>query len=255
MIAQIKDVLRTYSLSILIGVGGFFALGLALQLFDINDILNIQTATPLAASQTTPQSTTQPTNVPPSPTATRTNAPAPTPTAANRFTSTPRPSNTPRPTSTPAPVPLFAIDDNVQARSCELIDCDVLVVLSLGDEILGLEEVEGQSVFGVTTWWRAMYEGQEIFVPASLLSETRPAQSSKNNDISPAQPQNVSPATDLPAASVSGCSCTGPDLDCGDFDTHAQAQACYDKCIAEIGRDVHRLDGNDNDSLACESLP
>jgi hypothetical protein len=100
-----------------------------------------------------------------------------------------------------------------------------------------------------------MYEGQEIFVPASLLSETRPAQSSKNNDISPAQPQNVSPATDLPAASAGGCSCTGPDLDCDDFDPPSEAQACYDKCIAETGRDVHRLDGNDNDSLACENLP
>jgi hypothetical protein len=130
----------------------------------------------------------------------------------------------------------------VQARSCELIDCDVLVVLSLGDEILGLEEVEGQSVFGVTTWWRAMYEGQEIFVPASLLSETRPAQSSKNNDISPAQPQNVSPATDLPAAFACDCSKT-----CTAISTCDEAYFQLNECGCSI-RD------RDDDGVPCENL-
>jgi hypothetical protein len=130
----------------------------------------------------------------------------------------------------------------VQARSCELIDCEVLIVLSLGDEIEGLEEVEGQSVFGVTTWWRAMYEGQEIFVPASLLSETRPAQSSKNNDISPAQPQNVSPATDLPAAFACDCSKT-----CTAISTCGEAYFQLNECGCSI-RD------RDDDGVPCENL-
>jgi competence protein ComEC len=45
----------------------------------------------------------------------------------------------------------------------------------------------------------------------------------------------------------------GPDRDCGDFDTHDEAQAFF---IAAGGpeRDPHRLDG-DNDGIACESLP
>ncbi len=45
----------------------------------------------------------------------------------------------------------------------------------------------------------------------------------------------------------------GPDRDCGNFDTHAEAQAFF---IAAGGpeRDPHRLDG-DNDGIACESLP
>ncbi len=45
----------------------------------------------------------------------------------------------------------------------------------------------------------------------------------------------------------------GPDRDCGEFDTHAEAQAFF---IAAGGpaRDPHRLDG-DNDGIACESLP
>jgi micrococcal nuclease len=43
-----------------------------------------------------------------------------------------------------------------------------------------------------------------------------------------------------------------PDKDCGDFSTHAAAQAFMD---ASGPGDPHRLDGNDNDGLACESLP
>jgi len=47
------------------------------------------------------------------------------------------------------------------------------------------------------------------------------------------------------------CSCT-EDLDCPDFDTHAEAQACFDYC-GGVENDVHRLD-RDKDGLACESL-
>ncbi|PKR79357.1 hypothetical protein CEY16_01130 [Halalkalibacillus sediminis] len=45
----------------------------------------------------------------------------------------------------------------------------------------------------------------------------------------------------------------GPDRDCGDFDTHQEAQDFY---IAAGGpdKDPHRLD-RENDGLACESLP
>lgn len=45
----------------------------------------------------------------------------------------------------------------------------------------------------------------------------------------------------------------GPDRDCGDFPTHAQAQAFF---LAAGGpaADPHRLD-SDGDGLACESLP
>lgn len=44
------------------------------------------------------------------------------------------------------------------------------------------------------------------------------------------------------------------DRDCSDFGTQAQAQAFF---ISAGGpsRDPHRLDGSDNDGIACESLP
>jgi micrococcal nuclease len=51
------------------------------------------------------------------------------------------------------------------------------------------------------------------------------------------------------------CNCSGPDLDCGDFGTHAAAQSCYNYCMSQGFGDNFRLDGNDNDGLACESLP
>jgi hypothetical protein len=33
----------------------------------------------------------------------------------------------------------------------------------------------------------------------------------------------------------------------------SEAQKVYDTCIAEVGKDIHRLD-SDNDGEACESL-
>ncbi|MCF6137240.1 thermonuclease family protein [Pseudalkalibacillus berkeleyi] len=44
----------------------------------------------------------------------------------------------------------------------------------------------------------------------------------------------------------------GPDRDCGDFNTQQEAQRFMD---ATGPNDPHRLDGNDNDGLACERLP
>lgn len=61
-------------------------------------------------------------------------------------------------------------------------------------------------------------------------------------------------ATLAPASDNGVCSCNGG-LDCKDFSTHNQAQACYEYCKSLGKGDVHGLDGNDKDGLACESLP
>lgn len=50
------------------------------------------------------------------------------------------------------------------------------------------------------------------------------------------------------------CNCAGPDLDCSDFATQAEAQACYEYCLSQGYGDVFRLD-RDKDGKACESLP
>ncbi|WP_051353252.1 thermonuclease family protein [Thalassobacillus devorans] len=46
----------------------------------------------------------------------------------------------------------------------------------------------------------------------------------------------------------------GPDRDCGDFDTQAEAQAFYE-AAGGPGSDPYRLDGHDGDGVVCESLP
>ncbi|MFG6113688.1 thermonuclease family protein [Halobacillus sp. MO56] len=46
----------------------------------------------------------------------------------------------------------------------------------------------------------------------------------------------------------------GPDRDCGDFDTQAEAQAFFE-AAGGPGSDPHRLDGHDGDGVVCESLP
>ena len=58
-----------------------------------------------------------------------------------------------------------------------------------------------------------------------------------------------------PTGSVNGasCDCSGNTLNCGDFSTYKEAQACYETC-GGVTNDVHGLDG-DNDGNACESLP
>ena len=59
--------------------------------------------------------------------------------------------------------------------------------------------------------------------------------------------------TQQPGSSAS-CSCQADTLNCPDFSTYADAQACFDHCVAQGAGDIHRLD-QDNDGLACEGLP
>jgi micrococcal nuclease len=61
--------------------------------------------------------------------------------------------------------------------------------------------------------------------------------------------------TSAASAGDAPCACSGPDLDCKDFKTHNSAQACFEYCKNAGHGDIFRLDGNDNDGLACESLP
>jgi micrococcal nuclease len=56
------------------------------------------------------------------------------------------------------------------------------------------------------------------------------------------------------AASGSGCDCSGNLYNCSDFRAHSEAQACYEKCMWEVGSDIHKLD-RDRDGRVCESLP
>jgi hypothetical protein len=50
------------------------------------------------------------------------------------------------------------------------------------------------------------------------------------------------------------CSCDQNEYNCAEFDKEYIAQICYDRCLNQVGYDVHRLD-EDNDGDACEALP
>jgi len=74
-----------------------------------------------------------------------------------------------------------------------------------------------------------------------------------------ATPRPAATPKPLPTASPApppsqGCDCSSNRYNCGDFRTHAAAQACFQFCIDQGRGDIHRLDA-DNDGIACESLP
>ena len=68
------------------------------------------------------------------------------------------------------------------------------------------------------------------------------------------QPMEASIASrlwDIPPAGPGPCDCAGPDRNCDDFATPAEAQACYEHCRGLGYGDVFRLDG-DGDGRVCE---
>ncbi|MFC0523888.1 thermonuclease family protein [Pontibacillus salicampi] len=90
--------------------------------------------------------------------------------------------------------------------------------------------------------------------------ETQTASASQYNSSSNESSSNQTSSSTQQQSSKSDSSSNlkynpnGPDRDCGDFDTHAEAQAFFEAAGGPAS-DPHRLDGNDNDGLACESLP
>ena len=61
--------------------------------------------------------------------------------------------------------------------------------------------------------------------------------------------------TFVPATAAGAvCACAGDTLNCKDFQTHQDAQDCFDYCVAQGTGDIHMLDENNNGD-ACEDLP
>lgn len=84
-------------------------------------------------------------------------------------------------------------------------------------------------------------------VPAPAAPPAPPAATSR-----PAATPTPVPA---PASTGLRYNPAGPDRDCGDFRTHAEAQAFFAAARQATGsRDYHRLD-SDADGIACETLP
>ena len=67
----------------------------------------------------------------------------------------------------------------------------------------------------------------------------------------PMQPWDESPT-------VTPCPCDGDKLNCSDFANHNAAQACFNWHVSQGAGDIHKLGAlraQDNDGIACESLP
>lgn len=139
------------------------------------------------------------------------------------------------------------------ARTCSQTTCDIATSFSPGTRLDVMGSENGQSVSGSNVWAVVSHNGRTVYVHSSLLSDREPTPfpTSVPNQV-------VAPPVEQPAQppAQSGCDCnSGDTLNCGNFTRQRDAQACYNKCMQEVGRDVHRLDGRDNDGRACESLP
>ncbi len=66
------------------------------------------------------------------------------------------------------------------------------------------------------------------------------------------EPKNIYTAQEQ-AANAGGYICSYNAYNCGDFNTHLEAQTAYDAC-GGVSNDIHKLD-KDKDGSACESLP
>lgn len=205
----------------------------------------------------------------------------PTATVTSSATSTTRPSRTPEPTKTPAPELMYVYSNqNVNARAEPSTTAAILASLPPGAAVEIIGSVDGTSVNGNTRWYHVRYESEPIYVHSSLLRDTagplppRVQQSAPpTNPPSPPVQQQAPPRSEPqqqpvqqvepppqstippppPAPPVGGSpfQCNGiDDLNCSNFSSRAAAQAHLNACGNE-----DRLDGNDNDGLACESLP
>ncbi len=183
-------------------------------------------------------------------------------------TSTPE-KPTATPTITPIPErPLATINRVMNVRRGPGTHHAIIDVANIGEEF----PIIGKNVPG--DWWQIDYRGEKAWVYAPYVTATY----AENVTIAPTATPLLSPTptptstptpTPTPPGSNSGSprqrsvtpgvsptprySPDGPDRDCGDFDTHEEAQAFF-LAAGGPGRDPHRLDG-DNDGSACESLP
>lgn len=69
----------------------------------------------------------------------------------------------------------------------------------------------------------------------------------------PSSPTEAPPPP-TPVLQSAVCPCDADSLNCSDFITQSQAQACFNYCMEQGQGDIHRLD-RDNNGIVCESLP
>jgi len=75
---------------------------------------------------------------------------------------------------TPTVQSMEVIATTANIRSCPDTACAIVDRLEVGDRIEVLETVTGQEVDGSVEWHRFIYQGQEAYIHASVVSPVRP---------------------------------------------------------------------------------
>ena len=94
-------------------------------------------------------------------------------------------------------------------------------------------------------------------VPSTPPTAPRQTATSVPPTATPRPPAAPAPATAPPPPSADGIvyPCEASDCNCSDFPSHAEAQRVFEKHGGSPANNWSRLDGNDHDGIACESLP
>ncbi len=185
-----------------------------------------------------------------------------TPTATNtrRPTETPRPTATRRPTATTRPPDAVVNSETLNMRSGPGTAYQVVTTLKQGDELTVLGVNADRSWIqvrhsGVTGWVAVdLCQVNRNLATVSVVSVAAPTAAPLQTVPLPPTATPTSAPVVQPSPPPAPCNCSGPDPDCGDFGTHAAAQACFNYCMSQGYGDVFRLD-SDGDGNACESLP
>lgn len=90
-----------------------------------------------------------------------------------------------------------------------------------------------------------------------VCESSTPPTATNNLSVVPTTATNSIPVISVATNNIisnTECSCASNTYNCGDFQTHQEAQNLYNCCLQKVGRDIHQLD-RDKDGSACESLP
>ena len=174
-----------------------------------------------------------------------TNTAIPTNTATP--TNTPTPANTPTPTNTPEPILVeFNYFQADGIRMHPALDSEIFKEVYPGDKLYALNYQEKPH----KVYYVRLEDGTEgwLFWKVGMFEPLDNGQISIISVTATPTRSRVLPST---SSSGSVCSCSSNSLNCDDFSTHSQAQACFNYCIGKGAGDIHDLD-RDNDKSVCE---
>lgn len=268
----------------LLGVGGLAVLVICSTLSrgpvaeDDRTIAPTFTATPIPAVAATVAPTETPLPLPtetPLPAAPAVETPLPTPTAPPAAIAAP--THTPVPTAPPAPALVLepTATTPVEVRSVAIVPLGPTVntananlrggpgteyatvgsmTQGQGVEIVGRNEAGDWYQLAGGAWIAAFLVNDApgdlpiVSAPAAVPVVAAPAEVPAPTPEPARAEEVVVPIGEVCLCDSERYNCTGPTA----FQTHSEAQSCFDYCMQMTGKDIHGLDGN-NDGVACEN--